>query len=148
MYKKEKLGLLLILVGFAAFFVMNGSHQENVQMYPYVVCVLGFTLTAVQLGVTVYKEKKEIPIDVTASLTKEQFMSVVVTLVSAFAYIYLASIIGYFTMTFIFVAGYSYWHTRSQKKWWYIAVAVGVCVVVYVAFKVFLKIPLPSGMLI
>lgn len=148
MYKKEKLGLLLILAGFAAFFVMNGSHHENVRMYPYVVCVVGFTLTAVQLGITVYKEKKEIPIDVAASLTKEQFMSVAVTLVASFAYIFLASIVGYFTMTFIFVALYSYWHTRTQKKWWYIAVSLGVCAVVYAAFKVFLKIPLPSGMLI
>lgn len=148
MYKKEKIGLLFILALFAAFFILNGGHNEKVRMYPYFVCGIGFVLTAVQLGITVYKEKKEIALDVSAVLTKEQFRSVVITVAAAFAYIFLASIIGYFTMTFVFVAAYSYWHTDKQQKWLYIAVALGVDIVVFIAFKMFLSIPLPAGLLI
>ena len=51
-------------------------------------------------------------------------------------------------MTFVFVAGFSFWHTKMQKKWMYIAVALGVDIVVYLAFKMFLNIPLPAGLLI
>ena len=148
MYKREKISLFIILAGFAAFFAINSGHNEKVRMYPYIVCTIGFILTAVQLGVTFYKEKKGIDIDVSAALTREQFTSIAVTLVSSVVYVILINIIGYFTSTFLFIAGYCFWHTNTQKKWWYIAVALGIDVVIFFAFKMFLNIPLPKGFLI
>jgi len=142
------MGLLVIMAAFAAFIVLTSGANEKIRNYPYIVCGVGFVFTAVQLGTTIYREKKELAISVPAPLTKEQSLSVIITLGVSFAYIFLASIIGYFTMTFVFVAGYSFWHTKMQKKWMYIAVALGVDIVVYLAFKMFLNIPLPAGLLI
>lgn len=148
MYKNEKLGLLFILALFTAFIVFTGQANEKIRMYPYFVCCIGFLLTAFKLGATVYKEKHGIAMEVSAPLNKEQLLSVVITLAAAFAYAILARIIGYFTMTFVFVAGYSFWHTKTQKRWLYLAVALGMDIVIYFAFKVFLSIPLPAGLLI
>lgn len=148
MYKNEKLGLLFILSLFTVFFVLTSQANEKIRMYPYFVCCIGFLLTAFKLGTTVYKEKHGIDVEVSAPLNKEQMFSVIITLVAAFAYAILARIVGYFTMTFVFVGGYSFWHTKTQKWWTYPAVALGMDIVIYVAFKVFLSIPLPSGWLI
>lgn len=148
MYRKEKLGTLCILAIFAAFMVMTGGVNEKCQTYPYFVCGIGIFLTALNLGLVIYKEKKAIPIDVSVSLNRDQFFSIVIALIVSFVYIFLVQYVGYFTMTFLFVAGFSYWHSRDQKKWMYFAVAAGVDVVVYIAFKIFLRVPLPTGFLI
>ena len=50
-------------------------------------------------------------------------------------------------MTFLYVAGFSYYQSREQKKYLYPVVALGMCVVIYFAFKMFLHIPLPAGLL-
>lgn len=148
MYRKEKLGTLFILAIFAAFCVMTGGVNEKCQTYPYFVCGIGMFLAALNLGIVLYKEKHNIAIDVSASLTKEQFLSIVIALLVSAAYIFLARYVGYFTMTFLYVAGFSYWHSQNQKKWMYIAVAAGMDVAIYIAFKIFLRVPLPSGFLI
>ena len=148
MYRKEKLGTLCILAVFAAFMFMTGGVNEKCQTYPYFVCGIGIFLTALNLGLVVYKEKKAIPIDVSVSLNRDQFFSIVIALIVSFVYIFLVQYVGYFTMTFLFVAGFSYWHSKDQKKWMYFAVAAGVDIVVYIAFKIFLRVPLPTGFLI
>ena len=147
MYKIEKLGTLFLMAIFAAFFVMTGGVSEKCQTYPYFVCSLGFLLCALNLGRAVYKEKKGIPIDTSAPLTTEQFISIIITLAVSSLYIFLASRVGYFIMTFLYVAGFSYYQSREQKKYLYPAVALGMCVVIYFAFKMFLHIPLPAGLL-
>lgn len=147
MYKKEKMGTLLIIAIFAAFFVMTGNVNEKCQMYPYFVCSIGMILACLHLGIVLYKEKAGIPIDVSASMSKAQMISIVITLVASFLYIFLAQYVGYFVMTFLFIAGFSYWHSKDQKIWMYPVVAGGMCIVIYFAFKVFLKVPLPSGFL-
>ena len=148
MYKKEKLGTLLILAVFVAFFIMTGDVNPKCQTYPYFVFGVGTFLTALHLGIVIYKEKHNIAIEVSASLTKQQFLSMAITVIGTFFYVLLAKIVGYFTMTFIYVIIFSYWHSRDQKKWMYFAVSGGMCVVIYFAFKVFLHVPLPSGFLI
>ena len=147
MYRKEKMGTLLIIAIFVAFFVMTGNVNAKCQMYPYVISSIGFILSSLNLGIVLYKEKAGIPINVSASMTPAQMMSIAITLVASFAYIYLAQYVGYFVMTFIFITGFSYWHSKNQKIWMYPTVAGVMCAVIYVAFKVFLKVPLPSGFL-
>lgn len=148
MYKFEKTGALFLIAIFAAFFYMTGNVNPKAQTYPYFVCSIGIFLTALHLGIVIYKEKKQIAIDVSAALTKTQFASVIITLAAAFFYIFLARYIGYFTMTFIYIAGFSYWQSSAQKKYMYPLVAFGMVIVIYFAFKVFLRVPLPTGMLI
>ena len=40
------------------------------------------------------------------------------------------------------------WQNKNQKKSWYILVPVIMIVIVFLAFKLMLNVPLPSGLLI
>lgn len=96
-----------------------------------------------------FKEKKNIPIDdPIPSMSREQLGTVALALFFSFAYIGLIRILGYFVTTFIFIAGFSYWQNKNQKKSWYILVPVIMIVIVFLAFKLMLNVPLPSGLLI
>ena len=148
MFKHEKIGLLVLLAIFAAFFFLIFQHDPRVRMYPAIVCGVGFFFTVVQLCRTVAKEKKNDTTGISGSLTKPQLISVAVTLGASILYVVLIPILGYFVSTFLFVVLYSFWHTNTQKKWMYPVVGLGLCVVIYVAFKLFLNIPLPKGFLI
>ena len=81
-------------------------------------------------------------------MSKEQLGTVALALFFSFAYIGLIRILGYFVTTFIFIAGFSYWQNKNQKKSWYILVPVIMIVIVFLAFKLMLNVPLPSGLLI
>jgi len=148
LYKKEKLYLTVLLIFFAFFFLVTKTVNEQARSYPYIVCSLGLILTSVQIGITLYKEKMGKELDAEAPLTKTQFKYLAVALGSSVLYVFLASIIGFFTTTFIYVVAFCYWHTPTQKKWLYPVVALGMDAVIYVAFKILLSIPLPTGLLI
>lgn len=148
LYKKEKLYLLFLLVFFVFFFLATGTVNEQARTYPYIVCTLGIVLIIIQLGITLYKEQKGKALDAEAPLTKTQLWYLAVGLGSSVLYVFMASIIGFFTTTFVYVVLFCYWHTPTQKKWFYPVAALGMDIVIYIAFKVLLSIPLPSGLLI
>lgn len=105
--------------------------------------------SALQFANVCFKEKKNIPIDdPIPSMSREQLGTVALALFFSFAYIGLIRILGYFVTTFIFIAGFSYWQNKNQKKSWYILVPVIMIVIVFLAFKLMLNVPLPSGLLI
>lgn len=148
LYRKEKFYLVTLLVFFTFFFLATGTVNEQARIYPYIVCTLGIVLVVIQIGITLYKEKKGAELDAEQPLTKAQLVYLAVGLGSSVLYVFLASIVGFFTTTFIYVVLFSYWHTPTQKKWLYPVVALCMDLVIYVAFKVLLSIPLPSGLLI
>jgi hypothetical protein len=148
LYKKEKFYLVFLLVFFTFFFLATKTVNEQARLYPYIVCSLGILLTIVQLGITVAKEKAGKELDAEAPMTKRQLYHLAVALGSSVVYVLLASWLGFFTTTFVYVVLFCYWHTPTQKKWMYPAVALGMDAVIYVGFKILLSIPLPSGLLI
>ena len=148
LYKKEKFYLVFLLVFFTFFFLATETVNEQARLYPYIVCSLGILLTIVQLGITVAKEKAGKELDAEAPMTKRQLYHLAVALGSSVVYVLLASWLGFFTTTFVYVVLFCYWHTPTQKKWMYPAVALGMDAVIYVGFKILLSIRLPSGLLI
>ena len=137
-----------MLLIFVAFFFFSNGVNEKCRTYPKTITVLGILMTCLYIGRVIYKEKHNIKIDQVAPLNKEQMKSVITAIVLTFIYILLIRTIGYCVTTFLYVAGFSYWHTRTQKKWMYFAVAAGMTLFLYCAFGLFLKIPLPKGFLI
>ena len=132
---------------FVFFLILTTQINEKIRAYPYFVCGLGIFLCALNLGRALIKQKPGEDINAPAPLTKEQLLAMLITLAAAALYIFLASKIGYFIMTFVYVAGFSFYQNPKQKKWLYPVVALCMCVVIYLAFKVFLHVPLPQGML-
>lgn len=148
MYKREKTYLLVIMLFFATFFVLNLQNNERVRLYPSIVCGVGFALTAIKMAITIYEEKKQRAIETSKPLTKKQLLSLLITLAASTAYVILIPILGYFVSTFLFVVLFSYWHTSTKPKWQYLVVGLVVDAVIFVAFKLFLNLPLPKGFLI
>ncbi|MCI6569129.1 MAG: tripartite tricarboxylate transporter TctB family protein [Dysosmobacter sp.] len=148
LFKKEKFYLAFILAFFTFFLLATQTVNKDARIYPYIVCSLGIVLTIVQLAITISKEKSGKELDAEKTLSRTQLCYLAVALVSSVMYVFLASIVGFFTTTFFYVVIFSYWHTPTQKKWVYPAVAFGMDAVIYIAFKILLSIPLPSGLLI
>jgi len=146
-FKIEKFGTLFIFAIFAFFFILTTQLNEKIQAWPYFVTVLGMFLCALNLGVVVYKEKKGMSINAPAPLTGEELKIIAITLAVALVYIFAAEKIGYFVMTFLYVAGFAYYQNRKYKIWLYPLVAFCMCAAIYVGFKIFLTIPLPTGLL-
>ena len=146
-YRIEIFGTLFLTAVFAFFMILTTQINEKIRTYPYFVCGLGIFLCALNLGRALIKQKNGEEIDAASPLTGEQLTAMLITLAAAAVYIFLASKVGYFIMTFIYVAAFSYYQNRTQKKWLYPVVALCMCVVIYLAFKVFLHVPLPQGLL-
>lgn len=146
-YRIEIYGTLFLTAIFVFFLILTTQINEKIRAYPYFVCGLGIFLCALNLGRALIKQKHGEDINAPAPLTKEQLLAMLITLAAAALYIFLASKIGYFIMTFVYVAGFSFYQNPKQKKWLYPVVALCMCVVIYLAFKVFLHVPLPQGML-
>ncbi len=146
-YRIEIYGTLFLTAIFVFFAILTMQINEKIRTYPYFVCGLGVFLCALNLGRALVKQKKGEDIDAASPLSKEQLLAMLITLVAAAVYIFLASKVGYFIMTFIYVAAFSFYQNPKQKKWLYPVVALCMCIVIYLAFKVFLHVPLPQGML-
>ena len=147
MYKKEKLGLLFLSAFFVFFFLVTGTVHKDARMYPYIVCILGIALTSIQMGMTISQERRGETLNGEEAMTKTQSHYLIIALASSILYVFMASILGFFSATFFYVILFSYWHTNTQKKWMYVAVALGMDAVIYITFKILLAIPLPNGLL-
>ena len=64
-------------------------------------------------------------------------------------YVGLIKVVGYYTMSFVFMMAFSYViDTEKHKLWTNPVVAMGVLAVIYGIFSMFLQVPLPKGFLI
>ena len=146
-YRIEIFGTLFLTAIFVFFMIMTTQINAKIRDWPYFVCGLGIFLCALNLARALVSMKKGKAIDAAAPLDKQQIIAMAVTLGAAALYIFLASKIGYFIMTFVYVVAFSFWQNPKQKKWLYPVVGLAMCLVIFVAFKIFLKVPLPQGLL-
>ncbi len=146
-YRIEIFGTLFLMAIFVFFMIMTGTINEKIRDWPYFVTGLGIFLCALNLARALVAQKKGTPINAADPLSKDQVIAMAVTLGAAALYIFLASKIGYFIMTFVYVVAFSFYQNPKQKKWLYPVVGFCMCAVIYLAFKVFLKVPLPQGLL-
>ena len=141
--------MLLIFAG--AFYMTFDIHIRS-RGYPQMITVAGMIMSAINLGRTIHRSKRSIPIDMPAAMSWNQLLLVFATLGAAFAYIIAIRYVGYVTITFLFITVSSYClsiHTKTYNKLWvYPVVGVGITVLLYIAFGMFLNVPLPRGFLI
>ena len=146
-YRIEIFGTLFLTAIFVFFMIMTTTINEKIRDWPYFVCGLGVFLCALNLARALVARKNGKELNAADPLSKDKVIAMAVTLAAAALYIFLASRIGYFIMTFVYVVAFSFWQNPKQKKWLYPVVGLGMCLVIYLAFKVFLKVPLPQGIL-
>jgi len=147
-YKKEKLGMFVVLMWFTVFFVMALQMKEEIRVWPMFCEGMGIILTAGYLGRIIYKEKHGLPITTSAPLDKESLKIMFLSIFFFLAYVVVAYYVGFIVTTFIFCILFSYWQFKNDKKWVYVAVSAGLTLMIFLVFKVFLDIPLPSGLLV
>jgi len=146
MYKKNIIGSVAFIFLFAAAFFMSGSFPAMVDIYPKIICVMGIILSACLLGQTVYQKKHNIENE--KKLSRKQIITIAVTLAGTLVYVMLIPVVGYMTMTFIFLLTMTFYVDPTSPKIAYPLVGIAFIVLLYLAFGVFLKIPLPKGILI
>lgn len=148
-YKKEKIGMLVLLAWFVSFFIMALKMPRlETRVWPLFVEGLGIILTVIHLGVVIYKEKHDIPIDTPVPLSKEKLKIVFEAMLFFTFYAVSAYYIGFITMTFVCGVLFSFWLFPKDKKWKYFAFSGAMALVIYLFFIAFLAIPLPRGFLI
>lgn len=148
-YLKDVIGGVGFVVLFGAFWGMGTQFPAEVRTYPWVICSIGLLFSAMLLirsVVSLQRHRGEA--DTETHMTCGQMISIGVTMSVTVAYVALTSIVGYFAMTFLFVAGFSYYLDPKQKKTFYILVGVIMDLVLYLSFDQFLNVNLPRGFLI
>lgn len=141
--------MLVVLIWFITFFIMALKMPNlETRIWPIFVEGMGIILTSIHLGVVVYKEKHDIPIDTPAPMSKEKIKIVACSMVFFAIYAVSAYYVGFITMTFVCSIVFEYWLFPKDRKWKYFAFAGSMSLLIYLFFELFLAIPLPRGILI
>lgn len=143
--KKKNLILSLALIGVCLiFYLMIFQLPSDARVYPLFTTTLLLFFTLSMLIINYVKkgndDGKSIDIQ---SLDIKQLLFV---LVSSGAYVVLINIIGYMTSTLIYMLVVLFGFKIDKKKGTMIGVGFTACV--YFLFKVILKVPLPTGLII
>lgn len=147
-YLRDVLGGVGFVVLFGAFFAMGTKFSDEVRTYPWVICGIGLLFSGILLARSVVAlQRHRGEEDADPHMSRGQMVSIALTLVVTVGYVALTSIVGYFVMTFLFVAGFSYYLDPKQKKIFYLLVGLIMDVVLYFAFDQFLNVNLPHGFL-
>lgn len=137
--------LWLLLAG--AVFVVSagfpaGPSLTSPALYPRVIAGLIAFFALVQLGRTIYTDTQRSH-ELTAAATKQVVGAVLLVV----AYVFLLPWLGFVTATVLFlVAGMLYSGARSPL--WIGSIALGLTLLLYYIFAVFLRIPLPESPLL
>lgn len=133
---------LLILESF--YFVLIKGLPEKAAKYPLFILSLMFILTLI-LGIKSFATK------IKENDKKEMFKSVEwkqfsLVLVISLIYIFVIDVFGFFISTFIYLNMIMIGLKANKKI--SIATSAVFCVLIYIIFVIFLRVPVPSGMLI
>ena len=144
---KERLAGIGCFALFCFAFLKSRAFPDIPKILPSAVTVCGMAL-AVALFVRTFFMKYE---DDGKKMTPEQkagIIKVVLSIVILVAYILLLSRIGFFVPSFLFMMVFAYViDSEKHKLWTYPVVALGLLLVVWAIFGLFLKVPLPKGIL-
>lgn len=134
---------LIALGGFTAWqskkLSLGGPRAPEPGFFPFCVALLliGVGLIILVQGV---RRKPEVP---EAGLSKGR---VILALVAIFAYPFILEPLGYLLSTFLFTIVLL--RMMVKKTWWFtLGVACLISPVSYILFKVWLKVPLPGGLM-
>lgn len=138
------LSMAIYVLGFAYIGVVS-QMSKAAATYPLFVGLLLMVLNTVFLIKVYISRKKNKPEEekLFNDFKTKQFTIVLITCVS---YIAAMGILGFYTSTIIYLMGTL--ALLGVKKKWILVTTVVFCFVIYMAFTVLLRVPLPTGYLI
>lgn len=141
----KRLNLILdfTLMGICAvFFFMTSQLPERAATYPTFVISLLLILTLLDLIITLLnKDNNE-----ESTFTGIELKQLLTVTILSGIYIFLINILGYVTSTFLYIG--TLLMMLKIKKVNSILISVGFSLIIYVLFKMVLKVPLPRGFII
>lgn len=141
----RKLNFMLdfFLIGLSAiFYFLTSKLPEKATVYPMFVITLLLVLTLIHLAMTFFN-KEDTEENPFKNIEVKQLLTV---LIVSGAYVFLINILGYLTSTFAYIA--TLLILLKVKKVNSILISVGFSLIIYVLFKMVLKVPLPRGFII
>lgn len=131
---------LIVIAGI--IYYMISQLPSEATLYPIFVTSLFFILSIMLLIVTYFnKDDKE-----ESSFKDIEVKQLLFILITSGLYVALINILGYIVATFLYIL-VTLLGLRI-KKINSIIISIGFCLFIYVVFKVFLKVPLPKGIII
>lgn len=146
MYRKDIISSIVFILIFALALINTATFPEMSRMFPRIICImgLGYSLAILARAVSHIKRGGEV---VQQGMSGRELRNAIFTLAAGFAYVAIIPLLGYMTTTFLFLTAFSFYLDRTYKKYVYVLFAGGFVLVLYLAFAVFLTIPLPKGIL-
>ena len=148
---KEQILYAVIALLFGGALIMAYDMNAKIAHYPKIVCTLGFALSLVLIARSFFQgHSEERGTEVSTmpkTLDRSQQKRIVASLGITLTYIVCISLIGYIVSTFTFMVALMSF-LKKRFKIVYIAVALVSVTLVYLVFTLFLKIPLPKGLLV
>ncbi|MDU1909696.1 tripartite tricarboxylate transporter TctB family protein [Fusobacterium sp.] len=142
MGKYDKILTIGLLILETFYFVLIKRLPENAAKYPMFVCILLIVLT-IMLGIRSFTSKEKYRGKLFADLQLKQFLFIII--ISAI-YIFLIELLGFFVTTFIYLM-VAMIGLKANIKLSAIT-SIAFCILIYLVFVAFLKVPVPSGFLI
>ncbi len=141
MGKYDKILTIGLLILETFYFVLIKALPENAAKYPTFVC--GLLVLTVMLGIKSFTLKEKYEEKIFADLQLKQFLFIIV--ISAI-YIFLIELLGFFVTTLVYLM-LTMIGLKANIKLSAIT-SVGFCILIYLVFVAFLRVPVPSGFLI
>lgn len=132
--------VMLIVSGF--FYIMITQLPSEASLYPIFVTTILLVLSLILLIKTYYQKEDE----ETTTFKNIKVKQLLFILIINGIYIFLINVIGYVISTVLYVLAALIGLKVDRKK--SVLISCGVCLFVYVLFKVLLKVPLPEGFII
>ena len=142
MYRKKEFASIIFLFAVSIFFFLGAKGMEGDSgLFPKILSGLIFVLTCVELGVVLTNRTKESKKKEERSPRKLLFI-----IVLSILYVVLIKPLGFVVSTFLFLTGSMILLEVKNKK---IAISVPFITValIYVVFKILLKVQIPVGIL-
>lgn len=142
MKKYDSILSIFLLIFCGIYYLAINKLPEQAKQYPFFIFVLLLAFTVILL-VTTFIKKEEEKINIFKDMQFKQFGFVLIT---AIAYVAIISIVGFFTSTLIYLV-ITLLGLKVIPKYAVIT-SVGFCIVVYLVFVFFLRVPVPRGFII
>lgn len=132
-----------VLIGICGmFYYMTSQLTQKASVYPTFVISLLLILTLIDLVSTLIN-KEDNEESAFKGIELKQLLTVIAV---SGVYVFLINILGYVTSTFAYIA--TLLILLKLKKQNSILISLGFSLVIYVLFKIILKVPLPRGFII
>lgn len=142
MYKKKEFASIIFLFIVSIFFFLGAKGMEGDSgLFPRILSGIIFVLTCIELGVVLTNRTKE-------SKKKEERSSRKLLYIIGLSVLYVLLIkpLGFVVSTFLFLAG-SMALLEVKDKRLAVLVPILTVVIIYVVFKILLKVQIPVGIL-